>query len=159
LAVNQQAAVAAFSVARVKLRLNFSSPGRDRDTLTLAGILPVSPGEVAKGTTVLIHLGDLVRDFTLDSKGGTSSRGETLHVKGVKKGRFTARAGQFILTLSNQSLGSAVRTFGLENVTTSEGGLTLSLPVGITLDGTSFVSAPTIRYSAKRDRHGVARNP
>jgi hypothetical protein len=146
-----------FEVLNVKkalIRLKFNALGKD--AVMLQGTLPIPAGFVCEGKKVNADIGGIKQEFGLNAKGQGNGASERfrLQIK-RKKGAVVAQQAKFQLQLKNGEFAQALSAAGLTNADIWKASVTV--PVLLTFDGTTYGVDASLSYSAKADKTGLAK--
>jgi PKD repeat protein len=145
--------VSELAVSKMSIKLNFASP--QSDSLGISGTLPVPAGFSAKGQTVLVDIGGIVRSFVLDEKGGSPKGSDAFKVAfKAKKGVVAAQTAKFALKLTKADLAADLADVGLEDADLSA---PVSVPVALYFNGQMFQKNVGLSYKAKQGKTGSAK--
>jgi uncharacterized protein YkwD len=144
------------SVPKLKISLNFATP--ERDAVTFAARLPVPEGFSPEGRRVVLDIGGVIRDVTLDAKGrAVLGTAEFVRLKLRKaKGAVPAQDARLTVTISKSALAALFADEGLTNATTS-GVSPVTLPVIVLFEGASYATTKPLGWRAKTGERGSAR--
>lgn len=141
-----------------KLRISLNFAASDRDTVTLSARIPVPAGWSPEGRRVVLDVGGVIRDVTLDAKGragaGTSDA-VTLKLRRVK-GVVPAQDARLTVTIAKAALAASLADEGLTNASTS-GASPVALPVLLLLDDACYAATKPLAWRAKTGRRGAAK--
>lgn len=143
-------------VPKLRISLDFARP--DRDAVTFAARLPVPEGFSPEARRVVLDVGGVIRDVTLDAKGrATTGAGESVRLKLRKaNGAVPAQDARLTVTISKSALAAHLADEGLTNATTS-GASPVSLPVFVLFEGASYSATKPLAWRARTGERGSAR--
>ncbi len=150
-----------FKTTSVSIKLSLVPGVTGKDSLTMAGIVPVDTTLSQAGTTATFSVGDLKRTFTLTDKSKSvvdaAHPGDSLKLTGkLKNGIFSVPSAKFSMSLKKTTLLSEVASLGLTNITTDKAGLGVDAPLTASVDGVNFLDTIHLTYKAKTDKSGTA---
>jgi hypothetical protein len=142
------------NVKKALIRLKFNAAGKD--AVVIQGTLPISAGFIVAGKTVIVDIGGIKQEFGLNAKGQANGASERfrLQIK-RKKGAVVAQQAKFQLQLKNGDFAQALSAAGLTNADIWKASVTV--PVLLTFDGTTYATDASLSYSAKADKTGLAK--
>ena len=130
-------------ISMAMLRFNFRTTGRD--SLSIAGTLPMGSGYVPNGDNMTLTIGSFIVDFPLNPRGTSTGPGLNFALRGrIKQGQFTDSVLKFTLRLTNQDLFTALNPSPGFSDTVSKSGVVL--PVVFTFSNNAFVGSRTLNY-------------
>ena len=140
------AAPIVFEVTRVRLKFDLVN---HNDILQLLSYIPLPENYQATGKVFTVSIGTLSRTFTLNAKaiGGDANNRFTLFYSNKRQKLFSTSAKMSLL-LKKQDIYDSVKSLGFQNVT-GTAKQKITLPVTITYEGQTAVSAPLVLYRAK----------
>lgn len=143
-------------VTNLIIGVNFAKAGSD--SLQLAGVLNVPAGFTLSGAKVVVDVGGVVRNFTLDSKGSTPKGNDTLKlsVKSVK-GVVAGQASKFTIRFTKGSWQGLLTDEGLTNDNAT--GVPKTVPVVILFNKKVFKADVAQLYTAKKGASGKTKLP
>lgn len=144
------------AVPRLDIHLNFAAPANDR--LTFSFKVPIAAGFDPDGKKLVVDVGGIVREFTLDSHGrgaGVPTGAVQLSLR-RSHGTVPAQRARAAVKLSQESVAAALADEGLLNATT-HGRSRVSVPAIVLLDGSYFTSLKALHYTAKVGKSGAAK--
>ncbi len=144
--------VQARDMLSLRVKLNFQQ--EEKDLLKLSMMVPVQPGFTPGGKKASITVGDLTKDFILDSKGKGVLNANVLRVRADKHDETLQR---LTLSCKKGSFAAELAGHGLGNYDTVKGGQTASVPISVNMDGMTTNRWMTVVYNATKTKRGVAR--
>jgi hypothetical protein len=142
---------AASEAASLKIKLDFVNDSSD--ALSFSTVVPVAEDFDPTDVDVSVSLGALSFDFSLDAAGNGADATDTLALRPVAGQpllrRLTLKSvqGDFVSGLSD---------FGIDNLDTGEAGLSVALPMSVTLDGDTTTRTLPMLYKAVEGVKGTA---
>ena len=135
-----------------QIRLNFAST--NKDSMTLAGTLPILAGFSISGKTATLDVGGVMRTFTFDSKGLSNTPGVAMFKIRIKApgGVVGAQNAPFTIRLSNGNFAPALQDEGLANATVTTMN---TVPVIILFNNQFLISGQQRTYTAHANQSGV----
>jgi len=135
------------TVKKLQFKFDFKKP--KKDSLSVSGALDLLTPLTAKTTPVLLFIGDLQREFTLDERGKSTSKS----LKFTSSSRSTT--AKFSVSLKNEDLFGSLSILGFVNAdVTAEA---LVIPVVLVVGEDSYVAFNVVVYKAKAGKSGSAR--
>lgn len=143
------------TVTKLATKLNFAVPGRD--SIGLAGTLPVPAGFAPSGKQVVVDVGGVIESFTLDEKGrAVSTKGALkIGIKRVKKA-VLAQTSKFQLKLLGSEFSKALADEGL-TATETVVKQPREITVNVLFNNTLFRKLQPQTYSAKAGKSGTSK--
>ena len=143
--------VSALQRARLAIALDFAQPGDDR--LALDVVVPVPLDFDPEGEPLVVAVGDVLREFTLDASGKAqvgADKARVLPVSGAPGQR------RLVLSCRDDDLAADLVGLGLSNDDTGSPGKTLALPFEVLLGGETTARELTGLYKATAGMSGKA---
>lgn len=141
---------AILTVNKLQAKLNFAKP--NADTCNLSATLATPPDFTTAGKTVTLDIGDVQESFTLNARGQGSNPPNSCKLSHNKAQTWTLTA-----SLKNGSWATDWATYGLSNATTPKAGVTVTMPVSVTIGDENFVTEKTLKYKAVGGKSGTAK--
>jgi PKD repeat protein len=142
------------TLGKASVKLNFAKT--EMDQIQLAGVLPVAEGFDPTGKTLTVNFGGIELTFTLNAKGQAAEDNNRckLQLK-RKKGVVAAQNAKFLIQLKS---GDFALALGDEDLTNTDcRNVEVTIPVAITLGGTTYAADKKLSFSAKADKTGLAK--
>ena len=141
------------TITKMGIKLNFTKP--NSDTIALSGLISITGGFTPAGKSMLVDVGGVIRNFTLDSKGNSKIAGDAIKLAVQRlKGAVTNQLAKVTLKvtraniapdLTDEGLTKAVDT-GIRNVI-----------VTIILDKTLYQTTRAVLYTNTLGTSGSAK--
>ncbi|MCY3019520.1 MAG: MBG domain-containing protein [Planctomycetota bacterium] len=143
----------AFSITKGALKFNFASGSKD--ALQLSGTIPVAKFFKPASKKVMVLIGGLKKEFTLNAKGQGTAGACKFQMKGkMKKGVFKATPAKFTLSIKGEPLLAALQEYGFANKTTAKAGEQVDMSTIIMLDTLGYEANKTVLYKATAGKSG-----
>jgi len=139
------------TVKKFQGKVNLNPSKSDADTYNLTAIPALPSGFSIADETVTVDVGGAESSFTLSAKG--SSKSATNSCKFV----LTKKTGVWTLTATAKkaSLATPWATYGVTNATTAKAGVTVKLPVTVTIGTNAYATTDSLTYKAVADKTGT----
>jgi sugar lactone lactonase YvrE len=155
-----------FKVQKATIKFNFIPDKSMSDSMTLSGELPVPADFVPNGMTLSVNIGNYESGFRLDKNGkatfttytdGTTST-DKIQLTGVlKNGAYRSSPVKFLYMVKKQTLFPSLTDLGFDNDNVKPADHDkVDVPVLFTLNGNFYLDTPTLSYTAKQGKLGVA---
>jgi len=144
----------------IKLHFNPSQAHNNADSIVLSGFLPVPAGFGTAGQLVVLDVGGVIRQFTLDARGNSTPKGNDTFKLQVKttQGSVLAQDARFSAKLTHGAFSSLLSDEGLlGNVDETDAELTVPVIILLLNEQQFFEVSQPVLYSAKAGRTGRAR--
>lgn len=140
-----------FDVAKVSIKLNFTSEGKDN--LSISGKLPITDGFIVGGQKVITDVGGVIREFQLNDKGqgGPIDNASFKISIRAKKGVVLAQEAKFSIRIGQTTIGSTFDDEGFPT-RTQTGSVVKPIPVAILFNGVSYRSAESVEYTSRNGK-------
>ena len=138
-------------VSALAIKLNFAKSGLDSAGLT--GSLPIPAGFSPAGEEVIVDIGGVIKNYTLNDK-GAASNGFKLELKG-KKDNVPAQNAKFTLKLSKGNFSSLLTDEGLTNADAKN--LAATVPVIVLFNEQMFTKDQAQIFNAKKGKVGTTK--
>ncbi|MCY3020096.1 MAG: PKD domain-containing protein [Planctomycetota bacterium] len=147
-----------FDVLKASIRFNLKEKDAGKDSLVLAGTLPLEKNFNPVEKEVTVAICGLEQSFKLSKKGKSGSSACSFKLAGkMKKGIFTGTPARFSLAMKKQSLFTCLEELGFTDADVLKPGDQVEVPVIISVDGVSFLDPVTVTYTATAGKSGSAR--
>ncbi len=139
------------TLSKLRVKLNFAKS--NQDNISLTGILPLTLGMTIGGHSVTVNVDGVVKQLTLDSRGGTPRGNDKFKLSlKTKRGKVVTQNAIFNATFSSGSFAAALSSAGLTNATVSNA--SMMIPVTIAFNGNTYSKFQMKKYSAKAGAWG-----
>ncbi|HEY3322870.1 MAG TPA: hypothetical protein VGP72_20620 [Planctomycetota bacterium] len=136
--------------------VKFSFVDGAKDMLQLSGTLPISQFFKPNDRKVTFLMGELKKEFTLDSKGKAADGKSRLKLNGkMKKGVFKATPVNFTLIVKGEPLLKKLEPFGFTSSDTNVASVSTS--VRVLVDQLVYQTRKTFQYKATAGKSGSGR--
>jgi alpha-tubulin suppressor-like RCC1 family protein len=141
------------TLTQVQVKLNFAKPSAD--SCSLKGTLNMDAGVNLAGTTATLSVGSIQVPFVLDGKG----RGKSTSPVGSLSLAYSKGKEVWTLTakLTKGSFQASCAEYGLTNANINTPGITVQMPVTLSVEGETFATNKSLVYTAKYNRTGTAK--
>jgi copper(I)-binding protein len=140
---------------KVQIKVNFTTTKVNADSMKLQGMVDLGAAFVPAGKKVLVDVGGAFLPFTL------SDKGKGVDTNTTSSCQFTAKKGTDLWTYKAQfkkgDWSTAWANYGLTNGLVAKPGLPVNVPVIVVVGDESFMSEPTLTYTATPDKTGSAK--
>ncbi|MGD0651420.1 MAG: fibronectin type III domain-containing protein [Verrucomicrobiia bacterium] len=141
------------ALAQVQVKLDFTKTSAD--SCSLKGTLNMDAGVNLAGSTATLSVGSIQVPFVLDGKG----RGKSTSPVGSLSLAYSKGKEVWTLTakLTKGAFQGPCAEYGLTNANIKKPGITVQLPVTLSVGGETFATDKSLVYTAKYKRTGTAK--
>jgi len=140
----------ALTVEKFQAKVNLNPAKSDIDTCSLTANLGLESGFSVTNQPVTVDVGGVQESFTLNAKGRGVTSADTCKLSYTKNSKLWTLTA----SLKKGSWATAWAQYGVTNADTPKGGLTVTLPVGVTIGGEAFSGGKSLTYKATADKSG-----
>jgi PKD repeat protein len=143
------------SLQKASIKFNFAKSSGG-DSMSFTGTLPLAKGFTPSGKTLTVKTGTYLSSFTLLGKGSGVAGHDSIKLTGkLKNGAFTTTPVKFVYTVKSSTVFSSLSSLGFTNADTA--GTSISVPVTLVIDGTTYAGTISVNYKATGNRNGSAK--
>jgi len=139
------------TIKKFQGKVNLNPSKSDADSYSLTAI-PALPSDFSiSNETVTVDVGGAESSFTLNAKGSSNSATNSCNFVLTKKtGAWTLTA-----TAKKASLTTPWAAYGVTNATTAKDGVTVELPITVTVGTKTYATTDSLTYKATADKSGT----
>ena len=147
LAVNATDSLAASASANRftlrKVSVSFVFPQKLKDKLGFSGVIPAPDGFAPDGKSVTIATGDFTQTFALNAKRKFADATTQFKLAKAKNGVMGYK-----FSVKKSDLFASLKGLGFTDQAVEKPGISVVLPVTFSLDGSTYLSTPTLLYTS-----------
>jgi PKD repeat protein len=150
------------TISKMAITLSFSpKTPTGKDSLAVAGLLPISVGFSPVGQHVIVDVGGVVKSWVLDAKGkgtgGSKNDKFSVGFKAAKKGGVVAaQSGKYAVSLKSGTFAAKLLAYGYDNAD-HKAAITLQVPVAIIFNGNIYETLATQHYKSAKNKSGSSK--
>jgi hypothetical protein len=139
------------TVEKLQAKVNFNPAKPNKDTCNLTASPALESGFSVANQKVTVDIGDAQATFTLNAKGSSKSSTNSC------KFTYAKKTGVWTLTASMKKgeWATAWATYGVTNATTAKAGMTVKMPVTVTIGTKTFATEESLLYKATAGKSGA----
>jgi len=155
-------AAKSLTISKMAISLSFSpKTPTGKDSLAVAGLLPISSGFSPAGQHVIVDVGGVVKSWVLDAKGkgtgGSKNDKFSVGFKAAKKGGVVAaQNGKYAVSLKSGTFAAKLAAYGYDNAD-HKAAITLQVPVAIIFNGNIYEALATQHYKSAKSKSGSSK--
>jgi hypothetical protein len=155
-------AAKSLTISKMAVSLSFSpKTPTGKDSLAVAGLLPISSGFSPAGQHVIVDVGGVVKSWVLDAKGKGKAASKydlfSVGFKAAKKGGVVAaQNGKYAVTLKSGTFAAKLAAYGYDNAD-HKAAITLQVPVAIIFNGNIYEALATQHYKSAKNKSGSSK--
>ena len=139
------------TVEKFQAKVNLNPAKTDMDSCSLTASPALGAGFSVTNQTVTVDVGGALATFTLNAKGSSKSSTNSCKLTYAKKTEIWTLTA----SLKKGSWAAAWATYGVTNATTPKEGLTVTMPVSVTIGTAVFLAEESLNYKATADKSGT----
>ena len=139
------------TVKKFQAKVNLNPAKTDMDSCSLTASPALGAGFSVTNQTVTVDVGGALATFTLNAKGSSKSSTNSCKLTYAKK----TEAWTLTASMKKGSWADAWAAYGVTNATTSKDGVTVKLPVSVTIGIGVFSAEESLNYKATADKSGT----
>jgi len=138
------------TVTKLQAKVNLNPSKSDIDTCSLTATLGLESGFSVTNQTVTVNVGGALATFTLNAKGSSKTSTNSCKLSYAKK----TEVWTLTASLRKGSWATVWAAYGVTNATTARAGVTVTMPVGLTIGTGAFAGEESLTYKATADKSG-----
>ena len=141
------------TVTKLQATVNFNPAKSDIDTCRLTATLGLESGFSVTNQPVTVDIGGARESFTLNAKGRGITSADTCKLSYTRKTKLWTLTA----SLKKGSWATVWATYGVTNATTAKAGVTVTMPVALTIGTAAFAGEESLTYKATADKSGTSK--
>jgi hypothetical protein len=142
---------AALTVDKLQAKVNFNPAKKNEDTCSLTAMPALQSGFGVANQTVTVNVGDAEASFTLNAKGSSKSATNSCKFSYAKK----TKVWTLMASMKKGSWATPWAEYGVTNATTAKAGVTVKMPVTVTIGTNTFATDESLLYKATAGKSGT----
>jgi hypothetical protein len=139
------------TVKKLQAKVNLNPSKSDIDTCSLTASPALESGFSVANQTVTVNVGNAVASFTLNAKGSSKSSTNSCKLTYAKK----TEVWTLTALMKKGSWATPWAEYGVTNATTPEAGVTVKMPVTVTIGTNTFATDESLLYKATAGKSGT----
>jgi len=142
-----------FTIKKFQATVNLDPAKTNLDTWSLTATPPLGLGFSVTNQTVTVDVGGAQATFSLNAKGSSKSSTNSCDLTYTKK----TEVWTLTASMKKGSWATDWAGFGVTNATTPKAGMTVTLPVSVTVGTNTFATEESLQYKATEGKSGTLR--
>jgi uncharacterized repeat protein (TIGR03803 family) len=139
------------TVKKLQAKVNFNPAKSDMDTCNLTASPALESGFSVTNQTVTVDIGDAQATFTLNAKGSSKSATNSCKFTYARK----TKVWTLTASMKKGSWATPWAVYGVTNATTLKAGVTVKMPVTVTIGTNAFATEESLTYKATAGKSGT----